>query len=141
MLNYFTENFQLFLVIMIILLNKLIIINQLSFNKIDKFKYSQIDFYGYHSIENSRFSMLILSFQKYPCQKLWRFKVLDHFEGLASLISKYFIDGAMEPLNCIYILSRHQIPYIMVLKNLNLKTSVYFVFYLIFYFFCVKFFL
>ena len=31
--------------------------------------------------------------------------------GLASLLSKYFIKGAMKSLNCIYILARHQIPF------------------------------
>ena len=50
-----------------------------------------------------------LSFQKYTCQNLWGFKVFDYFWDLASLISKYFIEGAMEPLKCIYIFTQHKI--------------------------------
>ena len=61
---------------------------------------SQIDFHRYRK-ENSRFSSknVGLSFH------------LIIFGGLASLILKYFIEGAMEPLNCIYILSQDQISF------------------------------
>ena len=88
----------------------------------------QIDFHGYHSIENSRFGGKNdgLSFWKCSCQKLWGFKVLTHFGGMVPLKSKYFIEGVTKPPSYIYILDRRLILYKMVNKqtNLGLKKKI-----------------
>ena len=80
---------------------------------------SQIDFYGYRSIENSRFNSenVSLSFKNAHVKSYGGLKFWIIFGGLDSLISKYFIEGAMEPLKCIYILARHQIPFRLVYKR------------------------